>query len=581
MIATSETAVSRIRGIPLGEEQGIGSLTLGHYLREVTGRFGPNEVGCMESPDGGMIRWTYTDLWERSLEVARSLLACGIGKGASVGVLMTNRLELLASVFGAAMAGAVPALLSTFSTTAELEQLVRASACSVLLMERRVLKKDFAAMLRETEPGIGTAAPGALASLTYPFLRHIVTVDDVGEQGANEEGAIEGWEAFLGRGTMIDPALVIAAMEAVVPSDPGILFFSSGSTGKPKGISSAHRGVCLQLWRWRTWLAVEDDVRCWSANGFFWSGNFAMALGATLSSGGALVLQTSFQAEQALSLMAAERVTLLRAWPHQWAQLEGASNWLHVDLSALRYVDHGSPLGRHPTVSTDWHDPVQAYGNTETLTLITACGVGTLEEKAGSGHGVPTAGSTIKIVDPLTGHIVPRGERGEIAVKGPTLMLGYVGVSLDDTLDEEGYLRTGDGGYIDALGHLHWEGRLNDIIKTGGANVSPIEIDEVIRQHPGVKVAQTVGVPDDLLGELVVTCIVPHEGTSLNEEDIRAFGRSVLASYKVPRRVIFLSSQEVTLTGSAKIKASDLKTLAMARLANSLEIQSRSSRAVG
>ena len=568
MVKLSQAALSCVQGAPLSEEQGIGELTLGRYLRQVTGRFGPNEVGNMRSADGGVIRWTYSDLWERSLEVAQSLRACGVAKGTCVGVLMTNRLELLSSVFGAAMAGAVPALLSTFSTTAELEQLVRASACSVLLIERRVLKKDFTQMLLETEPQIGSAEPGCLSSLSYPFLRHLVAVDDDARTGA-----IEGWSAFLARGKPIDAALVEAALNTVAPSDPGILFFSSGSTGKPKGILSSNRSVCLQLWRWRTWLGVADDVRCWSANGFFWSGNFAMALGATLSSGGALVLQSSFQAEHALSLMAQERVTLLRAWPHQWAQLEAAANWTDVDLSSLRYVDCQSPVGRHPTVSTNWHDPVQAFGNTETLTLITVCGVGTTEEKVGSGHGVPTAGSTIKIVDPMTNRTVPRGERGEIAVKGPTLMLGYIGVPLADTLDDEGYLRTGDGGFIDEIGHLHWEGRLNDIIKTGGANVSPIEIDDLIRRYPGVKVAQTVGVPDELLGEIVVTCIVPHNGASLDEEDIRAFGRSQLASYKVPRRVIFLSPDEVTLTGSAKIKASDLKALATARLASQPERQ--------
>ncbi|MCE7798858.1 AMP-binding protein [Sphingobium sufflavum] len=559
--------VSLVHGIALAEEAEIGALTLGGYLREVTSQFGPNEAACM--PCGEiMIRWSYRDLWEKSLAVAKTLLAAGVGSGTRVGVLITNRLEFLSCVFGTALAGGVPVTLSTFSTKTELKLLLEASACSMLLIERRVLKKDFARMLIDLEPAITDAAPGKLMSLAFPYLRTIAMVDD-----QTSVGAINGWDAFLAHGDGVESALVKAAMDNVHPSDPGILFFSSGSTGKPKGILSSHRGVCLQLWRWRTWLQVEDDVRCWSANGFFWSGNFAMALGATLSSGGALVLQPSFQAEAALALMEAERVTLLRAWPHQWAQLEAAPNWGKVNLSSLRYVDCESPIGRHPSVSTTWHDPNQAYGNTETFTLITVSGVGTAEEKMGSGHGVPTAGSTVKIVDPLSDHIVPRGERGEIAVKGPTLMLGYLGVPLDETLDGEGYLRTGDGGFIDDLGHLHWEGRLNDIIKTGGANVSPVEIDGVVRKCPGVKLAQTVGIPDELLGELVVTCIVPHDGIPLDEAAVRSFAAQTLASYKVPRRVIFLSEEDVTLTGSAKIKAGDLRNLASARLADALERQ--------
>jgi fatty-acyl-CoA synthase len=182
-------------------------------------------------------------------------------------------------------------------------------------------------------------------------------------------------------------------------------------------------------------------------------------------------------------------------------------------------------------------------------------------------HGLPTAGSTVKIVDPMTGVTMPLGERGEIAVKGPTLMLGYLGIPLAESLDEEGYLRTNDGGYLDGEGRLFWEGRLNDIIKTGGANVSPIEIDEVIRTRPGVKVSQTVGVPDELLGEMVVACIVLHQGHSLSEGDIQSWAKAKLASYKVPRRVLFFEEKDLATTGSAKIKTADLRKLAADRLA--------------
>lgn len=145
-------------------------------------------------------------------------------------------------------------------------------------------------------------------------------------------------------------------------------------------------------------------------------------------------------------------------------------------------------------------------------------------------------------------------------------MLGYIGIPLDETLDEEGFFRTGDGGFFDAQGRLHWEGRLNDIIKTGGANVSPLEIDAVIAQCPGVKIAKTIGVPDDLLGEMVVTCIVLQEGASLTEAGVRSFARELLASFKVPRRVLFFAEDELEWTGSAKVKSSELIKLAAKQL---------------
>ena len=558
----SAEGLSLIRGIPLNEEEGIGALTLGAHLKEVTTRFGPKEAAVMYHGDS-IERWSYADLWSRSVEVARALLACGVGHGTRVGVLMTNRLEFMSSVFGTALAGGVATTMSTFSTPAELEVLVHHSGCSVLLLERNILKKDFAAILEKLDPQIAAAAPGQLHSIKFPFLRHVATVDS-----EEASGAIEGWNSFLARGETVAPELVDATAASVSPADPGVLFFSSGSTGKPKGILSAHRGVCLQLWRWRKWLDLDEDVRSWSANGFFWSGNFAIGFGGTLSAGGTLILQRTFQAEEALELMEAEKVSYLFAWPHQWAQLTDATNWLKVDLTALKYIDSSSPVANHPTVNSNWIDATHAYGNTETFTLSSVFPANTPKAVSAGSHGVPAAGNIFKIVEPLSGDTVALGERGEIVVKGPTLMLGYIGVPLTDSLDEGGFFHTGDGGFIDDRGRLCWEGRINDIIKTGGANVSPVEIDTVIAQCPGVKVTQTVGIADELLGEIVVTCIVPQEGAILSEEEVRSFTKEQLASYKVPRRILFFEESEIELTGSSKIKTSELRTLAAKRLDN-------------
>jgi len=550
-------ALSCSHGEPLDAPTGIGSLTLGEYLREVCERHGQREALVLRE-EGLVERWSYADLWTRAVEVARALLACGVTHGTRVGVLMTNRPEFLSAFFGAALAGGVPTTISTFFTASELDEVLRFSGCSVLLFERQVLQKNFAAVLQELEPAIASAAPGKLASLCYPWLRHLAAVGD----GADDGGAIERWSDFLARGQAISPAMVDAASRAVRPSDPGTLFFSSGSTGKAKGILSAHRGPCLQLWRWPQWYGFTEPPRTWSSNGFFFSGNFCQAFGSALTTGGTLVLQRWFDAKAALDVMEKERATMLLAWPHQWAQLQAAPNYDSVDLSSMRYIDATTPIAQHPTVSTTWLEPRRAYGCTETFTLISVLPGNTPDAGVDDSHGVPTGGSTIKIVDPFTGVTVPLGHKGEIAVKGPTLMLGYAGTPLDQTLDGEGFFRTGDGGWLDDEGRLHWEGRLNDIIKTGGANVSPLEIDQVIRELPGVKLSQTVGVPDDLLGEIVVACVVPHEGQALDEEAIKAGAKRRLASFKVPRRVLIVAEGDVRTTGSAKIKTADLRKLA-------------------
>ena len=132
--------------------------------------------------------------------------------------------------------------------------------------------------------------------------------------------------------------------------------------------------------------------------------------------------------------------------------------------------------------------------------------------------------------------------------------------------DAEGFFWTGDGGFVDSEGRLHWQGRLNDIIKTGGANVSPPEIDAVLADYPGVKIAATVGVPHDTLGEMVVACIVPEAGVTLDEDQVRAFVAKRLSSYKVPRRVLFMQEADLTLTGSNKVKLAPLRELAARRL---------------
>lgn len=552
---------SIVHGPPLAEEECVGSLTLGGYVREIAARYGDREAAVMWLGEE-VERWSYNELLARATQVARALAACGVGKGTRVGILSTNRLEFLSCLFGTALAGGVATTIGTFFTAPELDAVLQASGCSVLLVERKVLNKDFAAMVAELEPRVMTTPAGELMSPRFPFLRHLAMLDS-----DDAYGGIEGWSSFLARGDAIAPEMIEARADAVSPSDPGALFFSSGSTGKVKGILSTHRGVCLQLWRWKQWYNIQEPPRSWSANGFFWSGNFCMALGSTLTSGGSLILQRWFDAEAALWLMEREKATKLMAWPHQWAQLVAAPNFQDVDLSSMHYVPHDSPVAQHPTIQTDWNDNRHAFGNTETFTLVTVYPSGTPAEVVAGSHGVPTAGATIRIVEPLTGATVPLGQRGEIAVKGPTLMLGYVGVPLDETLDDEGFLRTGDGGYLDKEGRLFWEGRLNDIIKTGGANVSPLEIDDVIRQCPGVKVSQTVGVPDDLLGEMVVTCIVAHQQAALDADSIRRFARQSLASYKVPRQVLFFSDDEITITGSAKIKTADLRELASKRLA--------------
>ena len=554
------TVGSTTQGPPL-ETEPLGALTLGGFLREVCQQYATREALVLRPPSGPVIRYRYSDVWDEASTVARALLARGVTKETRVGLLATNRPEWVTAAFGIALAGGTCVALSTFTTLAELEYQLRLADVSVLIFERAILKRDFAVELASLCPEIGSG-PLEVHSARLPFLRRLVCI---GELPA--AGAFESWPDFLRAGTMSLAPLVEAIEAQVSPVDRAMVFFSSGSTAKPKAIVHMHRAAAIQCWRWRRYLATDADVRTWAANGFFWSGNFAMALGSTLAVGGCVVLQRYFVPGEALRLMQAERVNLPLAWPHQWARLVEDPAWHEVDLSSLRYVGENSPLRTHPTVRSTWQEPVAAYGNTETLTINTAYPSGTPTAEMEGNHGPPMAGNTVRIVHPLTGEVLNRGEVGEIAVKGLTLMLGYLRVAPEEVFDTEGYFHTGDGGFIDAEGRLHWQGRLNDIVKTGGANVSPLEIDAVLLQCPGVKIAATVGVPHDTLGEMVVACIVTEAGASLEEGSVRAFAAERLSSYKVPRRVIFLAESDLSLTGSNKVKTAALRELVTGRLA--------------
>jgi len=561
-----DLAVSRVRGIPLADEPGLGALTIPGYLREVCERYAQREAVVMHGPEG-VLRWRYTQLWARSVAVAKALVACGVGKDSRVGILMTNRPEYLAALFGTSLAGGVAVALSTFSTPPELEFLLATSAVSTLLFEDRVLKTDFAAMLCALEPALAHCAPGELASGKFPFLRRCVRLDGVtgtGERFVQAAGC-ESWDAFLQRGEAVPDAVVSARAAAVTPSDAGGLFFSSGTTSRPKGILHAQRAFAIQWWRWPRVLCVKEPARAWTGNGFFWSGNISMIVGVALSTGGAVILEPLFNARSALQLFEAERVSFINGRPHQWARLQAEPGYAQADLGSLRYITRGELIRAHPTVNTDWQVPM-SFGTTETMTINTSYDGDTPPALYAGSCGVPLPGNLLKIVDPLTRALVPVGERGEICIKGPTLMLGYIGKAPEEAFDDEGYFCTGDGGYVDAEGRVFWEGRLNDIIKTGGANVSPEEVDAVIAGYAGVKRTQTVGVPHETLGEMVVACIVPVEGAALDEQAIIAWLKQSLASYKLPRRVLFFREDEFALTGNEKVKASEIRQLAGKRL---------------
>jgi len=534
--------VATFAGPPPDTEPGIGPLTLGGLLEEACARHSSRQAVAFHEPGGAVLRWTYAELAAHSRRMAKALVAAGCDKGTRVALLMGNRPEWMVTAFGVALAGGVLVPVNTLFEPPEIAHVLTHSDSALLIHQRHLASHAYDEQIRAIEGDL-------------PYLRRRVCL------------ATSSYDEFLAAGDVVPDAVLDGRSKAVSPFDDALVIYTSGSTGVPKGVLHGHRAPALQSWRFARHLCLDPTVRVWSAFPFFWTAGFCMVMGATLAAGGCLVLQELFEPGEALALMESERVTSPHAWTHQLAALESHPDWPRHDLSTLRHVISFTSLGRHPTVHVeDVWSPRAAYGLTETFTIVSSLPADTSPARRDGHEGAILPGNVVRIVDSETGEPQPPGMPGEIRVKGPTLMKGYLKVAPEDVFDIDGFFATGDAGFVDDDGMLHWTGRTNDLIKTGGANVSPVEIETELLRHPGLKSALAVGVPHDTLGEVVVVCAVAHPGRGVDEDDVRAFLRGRLASYKIPRHVLFFDDDDLVLTGNAKIRTEDLRRLAADRL---------------
>lgn len=555
--------MTTFEGPPLEGFPGIGALTMGAFLEEVGERFARNEALVFDDPlqGGATVRWTYADLWAEARQVGRSLLALGVAPGEAVGILMGNRPEAVAALFGAAMAGAVAVPMSTFAPRPELAHMLDLAEVTVVLTQERLLARRFADDVAALAPDL-------------PALRHVVVLGrfvrpDDGEI-APEQLEAHTWDGFLAGGDHVDDAALDARIASTTPDDDALVIFSSGTTSTPKGMLHGHQAPTLQFWVQAQIFGRHEATRMWTALPLFWTAGLNTAMGSTLAAGGCWVMEETFEPGEALALMSRERVTEPYSLPHQTGALEEHPDWASTDLSALRCVFGKSAFARHPTVQGDttWMMPV-GYGLSETCAFFFTHWWHTPREVTKQSMGRLLPGNQLRVVDPDTGAALGVGEVGELAIKGPTLMKRYLGRAPEACVDADGFFHTGDAGHVDAEGYVHFSGRRTEMIKTGGANVSPAELEVQLRACPPVKLARIVGVPDPRLDQLVVACITLKDGTAASEADIQAFLRERVAAYKVPKRVLFFADGEIPMTTSdTKVRDEALVALVEARLAS-------------
>ena len=236
-------------------------------------------------------------------------------------------------------------------------------------------------------------------------------------------------------------------------------------------------------------------------------------------------------------------------------------------LGSLKHIEFSSPLAPLAGLESDEWGAYGSYGLSETFTLASSLPASAPADLRKRTSGRPLPGMQLKIVDPETGSdVIEAGRAGEIAVRGVTFMRGYYKVDPEFVLDEHGFFHTQDGGHFDDDGYLHWSGRLSNLIKTGGANVSPLEIETALGQREDLRIAQAVGIPHPVLGEVIVLCVVEARGARVDDDELIAHLKARLAVYKVPKHVLRFSADELAFTSNQKLQVGELRELALARL---------------
>ncbi len=468
--------------------------------------------------------------------VAGALAMRGVGRGTHVGLLLPNWPEWVAIAFGVWRCGGVLVPLSTLYRPRELAHALAAADVGLLIAARGFLRHDYAASLAE----LGIAGDGAGGETpAFPALRGVVLLDPAAPLDLGP--LLAGAPADPGAGPS--------------PGDPATIVFTSGSTAAPKGVVHTHAALRLAAEGDAAVLGITPDDRTWGYLPFFFAGGLVAVALATLSRGGAVVLQDVFEPGETLRLLEAERVSVFFAWPHQAEALVAHPRFRHSRLRLCKGV--GANTKWAAALYPPAHHAVGSYGMTETLPLCTAWPWDAPIERRTGSHGPPVGHRELRIMDPATGAVLGRGAEGEIGVRGPELLAGYYGEPPGACLDADGFFHTGDLGFLDADGALHFVGRLKDVIKTAGANVAAAEVEAVLLEHPAVVAAHAVGVPHPMRGEDVAAFVVLQD--VVGEDALLAHCRARLASYKVPRRVWVRAEDTLPTKGSGKVDKAALR----------------------
>ena len=501
-------------------------------------------------------RLTYAALRDRADTLARALLALGVRKDDRVAVLLPNRTEWLVAAVAAAKLGALTVALSTFSTAREVGWTLEHAQPRVIVTMEAFRGHEYLRAIRDVCPELAHFAPGALHSERLPELRAVIGVDSRRHDG------VYAWADALDRACDVRPAALASAQAAVSDADVCFILYTSGSTATPKGVMLTHGGVIANGFDIgeRQHLTAADRV--WLAVPLFWSFGAANALPAIVTHGGALVLQESFEPGEALALLDGERCSVYYGMANMARALLEHPDRPRRALASMRTgLTIGLPEDLTMTMeAVNARQLCNVYGATETYGNCAVTDAEDPLELRSTTQGLALPGMHIRAVDPATDRPLPPNEVGELRVKG-WVTPGYYRDAEQTRVafDADGFFKTGDLGAIGDDGRVRFRGRFKEMIKTGGINVAPLEVEAVLLSHPAVKQAYVVGLADRGKGEIAAAAIELHAGATASVETLTAFCRERLASYKVPARIVFRKADEFPRTATGKVQKPRLR----------------------
>ena len=464
---------------------------------------------------------TYAELDERSNRLAQALLAAGVRRASRVAHLDRTAPEVVELLLATSKIGAVTVPLNWRLARRELTTIVEDAQAPLIIAGPR-----YAEVAGEVAEAMAARAQVVMVGAQYE--------DWLAAQQPVDPG---------GRGESADPVLQM---------------YTSGTTGTPKGVLTTHRNLAAAAETSPRWSFGHDSVNL-SPLPMFHVGGLAWTF-CGLWNGATNILVSEFAAEPVLDLLERERVTNAVFVPTMLQMLTSVPGAAERDYSALRSIAYGASPITTPVLKASLRTFRCAlfglYGLTETTGGVVVLDADDHDPDGPREHLLRSAGRPypwveLRIVDPVTGGDRAPGEVGEVWLRAPNVMRGYFRRPAETAaaLSEDGWLRTGDGGYVDDEGYVFLTDRIKDMVVSGGENVYPVEVEEVLSRHPDVAEVAVIGVPDERWGEAVKAVVVPRDGTALEAGDLIAFAREQLAGYKLPRSIDVVAELPRNATG--------------------------------